>query len=313
MSTRDNGARPEAKPVTGRIFITGANGFVGRNLITALGDRPMRALVRDKRAAGKIAGPNVEVVEGDVTDSRSLQGTMDGCEAVVHLVAIISEEGKETFDAVIRQGTVNVVAEAQRAGVSRFVQMSALGTRNDPRYGYFEAKWQAEQAVQRAGIPWTIFRPSVIFGSGDEFITTLASLVNAAPIIPVVGGGDSKFQPVAIRDVTAAFVHALDDPSTSYQIFDLGGGKIYTYEEMLDVIAHKLGKQKPKAHVPIGMMKLVVGLSNPLPKSLRPPVTSEQLKMLAIDNATDHSATADLIGRPALRLEDGIDYIVSTR
>ena len=309
MTGKDRAKEIAAKPVTGRVFVTGGAGFVGRNIIEMLGDRPMRLLVRDARDASSINGPGIEVAEGDVTKPETLRGAMDGCEAVIHLVAIISEKGAATFDNVIRQGTVNVVNEAKRAGVERVVHMSALGTRNDPRFGYYEAKWQAEQAVKQAGIPWTIFRPSVIFGPGDEFITTLAGLVKTAPVIPIVGGGKSKFQPVSVREVAAAFARALADPATAGHVYDLGGGKTYTYEQMIDVISRQLGSAKPKVHVPTAVMKAVVSLSRPLPSRLRPPVTSEQLKMLAIDNATDDSATAELIGREPLKLEDGIDYV----
>jgi NADH dehydrogenase len=300
---------PPAERVSGRIFVTGGAGFVGTNIRQALGDRPLRLLVRSATKSASLRAPNVELVEGSVTEAPSLRGAMDGCEAVIHLVAIISEEGGQTFDGVIRQGSVNVVEEAKRAGVRRFLHMSAMGARHDPAFGYFEAKWQAEQAVVQSGIPWTIFRPSVIFGPGDEFINTLAQLVKLAPIIPVVGSGKSKFQPVSVREVAQAFLKALDDPSTAGQIYELGGGKVYEYRELLTVIARKLGIRKPMVTVPIGLMKPVVSLSKPLPKALRPPVTSEQLKMLAIDNCSDRSATARLIGRPPLRLEDGIDYI----
>jgi uncharacterized protein YbjT (DUF2867 family) len=309
MSQSDRVQRPTAKPVTGRVFLTGGAGFVGRNIIDSLGERPMRVLVRDGRDTSSLTAPNIEIAEGDVTKPETLRGVMDDCEAIIHLVAIISEEGDATFDTVIRQGTVNVVREARREGISRLVHMSALGTRNDPRFGYYEAKWQAEQAIEQSGIPWTVFRPSLIFGPGDEFITTLAGLVNASPVIPVVGTGTSAFQPVSVRDVAAACVRALADPSTAWQIYELGGGKTYTYEEMVDVIAGQLGRTKPKIHVPVGLMKLIVRLSRPLPSALRPPVTSEQLKMLAIDNTTDRSATAKLIGHDPLSLEDGIGYI----
>lgn len=299
-----------AKPVTGRIFITGGTGFVGSAIRAQLKDRTVRLLVRDRATADRLRGPNVETVVGDVTRPETLRDKVEGCEAVIHLVAIIAEEGGATFNGIIRQGTVHVVDEAKRAGVDRFLHMSAMGTRNDPRFGYFEAKWQAEQAVIKSGIPWTIFRPSVIFGPGDEFINTLAKLVKAAPVIPVVGTGRSKFQPVAVNEVATAFVRALDDPETAEHIYDLGGGKTYEYQEMLSVIAARLGKQKPMVKVPVALMKPVVALSKPLPKALRPPVTSEQLKMLSIDNCTSNSATDMLIGRPAMRLEDGIDYIV---
>ena len=304
-------ASSPAAPVAGRIFVTGGTGFVGSAIRTALRDRPLRLLVRNRARSSSIKSEQVEIVEGDVTRPETLSGAMDGCEAVIHLVAIIAEQGGATFDGVIRQGTVNVVDEAKRVGVRRFLQMSALGAMHDPAFGYMEAKWQAEQAVQATAIPWTIFRPSVIFGRGDEFITTLAKLVRLAPVIPVVGSGQSKFQPVAVDEVAMAFQRALDDPATAGRILKLGGGKIYGYEEMLDVIAAKLGKKKPKLHLPVGLMMPIVRLSKPLPASLRPPVTEDQLKMLALDNCTDQSATAELIGRAPLRLEDGIDYIVS--
>ena len=313
MATTGDGVGKDrrAAPVTGRILLTGGTGFVGGNIREALAGRQLRLLVRERARLPDLAGDQIEVVEGDVSRSETLRGVMDGCEAVVHLVAIIEEEGGATFDGVIRQGTVNVVDEAKRAGVRRFIHMSAMGVRHDPAYGYFEAKWQAEQAVQASGIPWTIFRPSVIFGPGDGFINVLAGLVKAAPIIPVVGSGESKFQPVSVAEVAKAFVRALDDPATAGRIYELGGGKVYTYEQLLDAIAAKLGKKKPKVHVPVGLMRPVVKLSKPLPKALRPPVTEEQLKMLAIDNASDQSATAQLIGRPPIRLEDGIDYVRS--
>ncbi len=267
--------------------------------------------MRDTRRAAKLLGSNIELFEGDVTRPETLHGAMGGVAAVIHLVAIISEAGSATFGSVIRQGTVNVVAEAKHSGVSRFLHMSALGARNDPRFGYFEAKWQAEKAVEKSSMNWTIFRPSVIFGPGDEFINTLAGLVKTAPVIPIVGNGRTRFQPVAVTDVAAAFVQALDDPESVGRIYELGGGESYSYEAMLDVIAHQLGKSKPKVHVPLNFMKLVIKLSKTLPNALRPPVTDEQLKMLAIDNITDSSATAELIGRKPLSLEDGIDYIAT--
>lgn len=309
MTETVDGNGRSVKPVTGRILITGGTGFVGGNIREALGDRPVRLLVRNRTEASRLESGNVEVIEGDVTRADSIRGAMNGCEAVIHLVAIIEEEKGATFDNVIRLGSENVVEEARRVGIKRFVHMSAMGATNDPRYPYMRAKWAAEQAVEAAGIPWTIFRPSVIFGPGDGFINVLANLVRKAPIIPVVGSGKSKFQPVSVREVAIAFVRALDEPKTAFQTYELGGPEILTYEELLDTIAARLGKKKLKAHVPVGLMKPVVKMTKPLPKALRPPVTEEQLRMLALDNCSYDSATTRLIGRQPLRLRDGIDYI----
>lgn len=295
----------------GRVFITGGTGFVGMNIHRALGERPTRLFVRDKARFRHLESSTTELVEGDVTKPETLRGAMDGCEAVIHLVAIIAEEGGETFDGVIRQGTVNVVDEAIRTGVHRLVHMSALGAINDPRYPYLKAKWDAEQAVKNSGLGWTIFRPSVIFGPGDGFINVLAGVVRRAPVIPIAGSGRSRFQPVSVADVASAFVRATEDPETDNETYELGGPEILSFEELLDAIADRLGKRRPKLHLPLGLMNLVVTLSRPLPAALRPPVTREQLRMLALDNCTDRSATASLIGREPVRLRDGTDYIAA--
>ncbi len=300
------------------LFITGATGFVGTGILRALGrtqgsapsgtfaSMPIRSLIR--KPGDSPAG--VDSVIGDVTDPESLKGKLDGIDTVIHLVGIIEEQGGASFDNVIRQGTENVVQEASRAGVKHFILMSALGAHDNPEFPYHQAKYRAEQAVKASGLTYTIFRPSVIFGEGDGFITVLAGLVKAAPVVPIAGSGQSKFQPVQLDDVSSAFAYAVSHPEESTaQTYELGGAKPYTYEEMLDVIAAELGKKKPKIHMPIGLVKTVVQLSSPLPKSLRPPVTMDQLKMLALDNSTDDSATERLIGRKPVALEDGIGYI----
>jgi NADH dehydrogenase len=290
-----------------RLLITGGTGFVGSHIRPLMTDRELRLLVRDPSSA-RDTGP-AELARGDVLDPGSLDKAMDGVDTVIHLVAIIEESGDQTFDRVIRQGTEHVVAAAGRAGVRRFIHMSALGARPDPSFPYLNAKWGAEKAVRGSGLDWTIFRPSVIFGPGDGFVTVLANLIRTAPVIPVVGAGGSKFQPIAVGEVAKAYRRAIDDPGTIGQTFELGGGQTYSYEAMLDVIAAHLGKRKPKVHLPVSLMKAIVALTSPLPKAMRPPVTKEQLNMLAIDNCTDQSATADLIGQAPTALRDGLGYI----
>jgi uncharacterized protein YbjT (DUF2867 family) len=291
------------------ILVTGGTGFVGSAIVSALSGQPLRLFVRDPSTAKLVASPNLETVQGDVTDPLTLRDAALDCDTVIHLVAIIEQSNGATFDGVIRQGTINVVEAAKAAGVKRFINMSALGAGDRPGFDYMQAKWRAEEAVKAAGFDWTIFRPSVIFGPGDGFINALAGVVRGFPVIPVVGSGQTRFQPVAVRDVADAFAAVVADPSTAGKTFELGGPETLTYEQMLDLISEKLGKKKPKVHIPVGLMKTVVTVSSPLPKGIRPPVTTEQLKMLALDNTTDQSATEKLIGRPPQSLRDGIDYI----
>lgn len=289
--------------------MTGATGFVGTNIRASLGHRPMTLLVRKPEAFPALATDMVSVVNGDVTDASGLSEAMAGCDTVIHLVAIIQQSDDATFDGVIRGGTENVVEAAKNAGVRRFINMSALGTSAKPEYSYFFAKWQGEEAVKASGMDWTIFRPSIIFGPGDGFINQLADLVRKAPIMPVVGDGNAKFQPVSVKEVADAFRRAVDDQTTIGKTYELGGPDILTYEQILDIIADELGKKKPKVHVPVGLMKTVLSMTSLLPTSLRPPVSSDQLRMLAVDNCSDNSSTATLIGREQLRLRDGITYI----
>lgn len=307
-----------ANQVPSSLFITGATGFVGTGILRAFGrvsgkpatgpfaDMPIHSLIR--KPGDVPAG--VEPVIGDVTSPETLRGKMDGIDTVIHLVGIIEEQGGASFDTVIRQGSENVIDEASRAGVKHFILMSALGAQDNPDYPYHQAKIRAEQSLKESGLNYTIFRPSVVFGEGDGFITVLAGLVKAAPVVPIAGSGQSKFQPVQLDDVSSAFAYAVSHPTESAgQTYELGGARPYTYEEMIDVIAAKLGKKKPKIHMPVGLVKAVVQLSSPLPKALRPPVTMEQLKMLSLDNSTDNSATERLIGRRPVALEDGIAYV----
>ncbi len=292
-----------------RIFITGGTGFVGTEIQKTLKGRNLQVLVRKGDVGPR--NPDATYVTGDITDAASLKGTMEGCKTVIHLVAIITESDGTTFDKVIRQGTENAVAEAKRAGVEHFILMSALGVRNDPAYPYFFAKHRGEQAVKESGIPYTIFRPSIIFGPNDGFINQLADLVRSAPVVPIAGSGKSLFQPVNVSEVARSFVWAVDNPESYGQTYELGGPDILSYDDIIDIIQKQIGTSKKKVHIPAGFVSGVVALSSPLPKNLRPPVTKDQLKMLDIDNCTDSSATAELAGRPQLRLQDGIGYLTT--
>jgi uncharacterized protein YbjT (DUF2867 family) len=290
-----------------QIFITGGTGFVGTEIQKALKGHKLKLLVREGAVGQR--NPDATYVKGDITDPGSLRGAMDGCSTVIHLVAIIAEEGDATFDKIIRQGTENAVAEAKCAGVEHFMLMSAMGVRNDPRYPYYIAKYRAEELVKQSGIPYTIFRPSIIFGPNDGFINQLAELVRSAPLVPIAGSGKSLFQPVSVTEVARSFDWAVDHPESRGHTYELGGPEILSYEEIIDIIQHQLGTSKKKVHLPAGLVSAVVPLSSPLPRKLRPPVTRDQLRMLDIDNCTNASATAELAGKPQLRLKDGIAYL----
>ncbi len=279
------------------VFLTGATGFVGGHVLSALvrhGHR-VRCLVRDPGERLSEAGEAVEKTRGDITEPASLSGAMDGCEAVVHLVGIIEEKPSKgvTFERVHHEGTVHVVEEAQRAGIERFVQMSANGAAPDGITKYQTSKWRAEEAVKRAGFQhWTLFRPSIIFGDpGEEnieFATRIArTLVSRFPLLPTFGDGSYQMQPIFVEEVAEAFAQALENEAASGQTYCAAGKEAIRYTEVLDRITLGLGERpKPKVPTPIFLARPVIKLLGPLGLI---PISSAQFEMLISGNTCDES------------------------
>ena len=291
------------------ILVTGGTGYVGSRLVQKLVEqgREVRLLVRDS-TEGKRKFPNgVEFAQGDVTAPETLLVALAGVETVIHLVAIIRERGGLTFEQVNYQGTVNVVDAEKEAGVRRHIQMSALGVLRDPNFPYHDTKYRAEQYVKASGLGWTIFRPSIIFGPGDQFFSTLAGLAKWPAPFVLPDGGTAQFQPVWLWDVVDAFIATLDDPATIGRTYELGGPEVLSYKEMVRILMDVTGKHRPMLPLPAALLKPAAFLfDKALPK---PPVTPEQLKMLRLDNSSKDSATATLIGRPPKSLREGLEYL----
>ena len=271
------------------ILVTGGTGFVGPKIVHQLRaeDRPVRCLVRDRDRAHTLASWGCELAQGDVTDPESIRRAVEGCEVVVHLVAII--QGKpEQFERVMVQGTRNVVEAAKTAGTRRFVLMSALGTSEETKdlSLYFNAKWQMEQMVKGSGLEHVIFRPSFVFGKGGGALKTFQRLVRLSPVIPVFGAGDQRVQPIWIDNVAEYYAAAIDRPEAANRTFELGGPDIVTYEELYDRIKRVLGKRRPKVHVPFGLMRVNAAILEALPGPS--PVTRDQLRMLGVDNVVSN-------------------------
>ena len=289
------------------ILVTGGSGFIGRRVTSRLmeGGNSVRVLARGQRRADQPSG--VEVVRGDVVSAEGLSEAMSEVEKVIHLVAIIRESGSQTFEAVIQQGTERLVEAAKVAGVKKFVYVSAIGAQDDPYYPYLRAKWAAERAVALSGLKFTILRPSIIFGEGDEFINALAGLVRYNPVVPVAGDGKTKFQPLWVEDLVTCIVACLDEEAHGGQTLAVGGPEHLTYEEILDTVKEALGKSRIKVHVPLAVMRPLAQMMEwVLPK---PPVTRDQLKMLALDNITETDSMMRGFGVQPRSLADSLDYI----
>jgi len=272
-----------------QIFLTGGTGFVGREILLLLNasGHKVRALVRRGSEHKLAAGQNIEIHYGDITAAADLGDALAGCDAIIHLVGIIREfpEQGVTFQRLHVEATRNLIEAAEQQGVARFVHMSANGVRPDAEAVYYQTKWAAEQSLRASALDWTILRPSIIFGCDGQFIDMQAALIRKMPVIPVIGKGRYRLQPVAIGDVAASFVKALELPETIGQTYEIGGRESYTYEEILDLTAKALGRKRvKKLHQPLFMMKSVVKL---LESSSAFPITSDQLTMLLEGNVCD--------------------------
>jgi uncharacterized protein YbjT (DUF2867 family) len=285
------------KIISMKVFLTGATGFVGRNMVKRLlaDGHSVRALVRDPEKAGDLKAERVELAAGDVVEGTGLDQGMQGCDAAIHLVGIILEKGKSTFERVHHIGTRNVVEAAKRAGVKRLVHMSALGARADGVAAYQTTKWKGEEEVRRSGIPYCILRPSLIFGEGDGFVTQMMQTMRTAPIFrPVPGDGKPKFRPVFIDDVTECFARALTAEAATNQAVELGGADELTLNEVLAEIARCAGVRKPAVHVPMPLMFAGAAIAETLLKN--PPVTVDQLKMLQEGSTCDLGPMTRIFG-----------------
>jgi len=290
-----------------RVFITGATGFVGRGVIQALraDGHIVRCLVRRGSEPALKGFEAIERVEGDVLVHRTLDHALAGCDAVIHLVGIIRERPAlgVTFERLHVEATLNVLAAASGAGVRRVLHISALGARAGARSRYHQTKWRAEEAVRSSGLDWTIFRPSIIYGPGDGFVTMLARIVRRLPIVPVFGSGGSRIQPVSLQVVAEGFARALDQSASIGQAYEIGGPEAYTFDEVLDLIGAVLRRRVRKAHLPLGVMRRLTAVLQSVPFY---PITTDQLLMLEEDNVCDPKPFLSAFGLQPISFPTGL-------
>jgi NADH dehydrogenase len=287
------------------ILVTGGTGFVGPKIVHALrGEgRDVRCLVRNPGDAGRLKAWGCEVVQGDVTDAASLHRAVAGCDAVVHLVAIIAGRPSD-FERVMIGGTQDLVAAAQEAGVRRFVLMSALGVSPETKdlTPYYLAKWEMELAVKDSGVEHVIFRPSFVFGRDGGVLPIFVRQVRWSPVTPVIGDGGNRIQPIWVEDVASYFAKSIDLPAAANRTFELGGPDQVTWNELYERIAKVLGKRRLRINVPVGLIRPGAAVAELLPK---PPITRDQLKMLqAGDNVCDMGPALDAFGIGVLSLDE---------
>jgi uncharacterized protein YbjT (DUF2867 family) len=289
------------------ILVTGATGFIGPKVVHALRARglPVRALVRDRAKGRQLEAWGAELAEGDVTRPNTLWLAAERCEAVVHLVSIRTGR-REDFEAVMSQGTRDLVEAAHALGVGRFVHMSASGVGEATKdlTPYYRAKWEMEQAVEGSGVPFVIFRPTFVFGRDGGVLPTFIRQVRWSPVTPVIGSGEGRLQPIWVEDVAAFFAEAVGSEEAAGRTFELGGPDAVSWNELLDRIRRVLGVRRPTVHVPLRVMRAQAAVLELLPSPL---ITRDDLKMLtALDHVADVRPAVETFGLPLVPLDEQI-------
>lgn len=284
------------------VTVIGGSGFIGRQVVQDLAEAGCRVRVgcRDPQGAldlkpmGDVG--QVTPVQVNIRNPASVAAAVAGADAVINLVGILAESGKQKFRTVQGEGPGIVAKAAAQAGASRFVQVSAIGASENARAAYARSKAMGEKAVLEAFPNAVILRPSIVFGPRDSFFNMFAEMAQLSPALPLIGGGRTKFQPVYVGDVAAAVMAALTRPDARGRIYELGGPAEYSFRQLLEMMLAQTGQKVCLLPVPFPVASLIGVLTGWLPGA---PLTGDQVEMLKSDNVVGQ-------GMPALR-DLGVD------
>ena len=276
-----------------QIAVMGGAGFIGRYIVKRLAERGEVLTVGGRHAAGakylKLKGDvgQVGLVNiGIDSPDDVLRAFVAEKDALINCVGILFERGSQKFDVVHHSAPAKLARLAREAGVERLVHISAVGA--DPRSpsAYARSKAAGEQAVRDAFPTATILRPSIVFGPEDDFFNRFAAIAMVSPFMPLIGGGETHFQPVYVGDVASAAVRVLDDPTTAGRTYELGGPKVYTFRQLMETMLHEIKRHRPFIDVPYGLASFQARLIGLVPSFLmpKPPLTPDQVEMLKRDN-----------------------------
>jgi NADH dehydrogenase len=275
------------------ITIVGGTGFLGRYVVKLLAAQgyQIRVLAREVESALplKTAGDpgQIALISADITRPESLEGKLDNSYAVINLVGILFERGRQTFSGVHEKGPAKLAELAAKAGAERFVHVSSLGADIASKAKYARTKAAGETAVQSTFPQATILRPSILFGPEDNFFNQFACMASLSPVLPLFGGGKNKFQPIYVMDVAQAIVACLEREDVQGKIYELGGPDIFTFRQILEFICQTIGKKRLFISIPYFAATIGSFFAQFLPT---PPLTPDQVKLLQSDNVVSHTS-----------------------
>ena len=266
------------------ITVFGGTGFIGRHLVELLlrGGATVRVAVRHPYrflvATKSAHAPGL--IQADVLDDTAIGAAIAGADAVINLVGILTETARQTYRAIHVEGARRVALAAQRYGVMRVIHMSALGASPTSPAIADQTKAEGEQAVRAVFPQATIVRPSLVFGEDDHFFTRLAAMIRRSPVLPLIGGGTTKFQPVFVGDMAAGLSELLKRSETAGKTYEFGGMQVYSLKVLLELLLAALNRQRVLIPIPFALAEMQAGLLELLPN---PALTRDQVRLLKTD------------------------------
>jgi NADH dehydrogenase len=287
----------QALTTPGLVTVFGGSGFLGRYTVRALAKDGWRIrvalrrphLVPELRVMGDVG--QIELYQANVRFKDSIEDAVSGADAVVNLVGVLYESGQQTFKALQANAAGDIAAAAAARGIDRMVHLSAIGADAQSRSVYARTKAEGEAAV-RAHLPSsTILRPSVVFGEEDQFFNRFAAMAGLSPVLPLIGGGKTRMQPVYAGDIGAAVTVALSWPEAAGRTYELGGPGVYSFKALMQIMLKEIGVRRALVPVPGPIAQILGAVGDAVAwAGLPPPLTTDQLKLLAVDNVVASGA-----------------------
>jgi uncharacterized protein YbjT (DUF2867 family) len=282
-----------AIPSTKFITIFGGSGFLGRHIVRALAKDGWRIRVAVRRPntahflrpMGRVG--QIQLLKTNIADDGSVDAAMRGADAAVNLVGILAPSGSQRFRTLHAEGAERIARAATAHRAVRLLHVSALGASADSPSLYARSKAEGEERVRAAFPAATIFRPSIMFGPEDDFFNRFAWLARLSPILPLIGGGHTRFQPVYVGDVAQAALNALNDPTTEGKIFELGGPEVLTFKQIMQLVLKQTHRKRLLMPVPFAVARVQAAVLGLLPKPL---LTLDQVKLLQRNNVVADGA-----------------------
>ncbi|MDE3819173.1 complex I NDUFA9 subunit family protein [Sinorhizobium meliloti] len=279
------------------VTIFGGSGFVGRHVVRALAKRGyrIRVAVRRPDLAGHLQPlgnvGQISFVQANLRYRRSVDRAVDGADHVINCVGVLFESGRNTFEAVQDFGA-RAVAEAARATGATLTHISAIGADANSESSYARTKGRAEAAILETLTAAVILRPSIIFGPEDGFFNKFAEMARFSPVLPLIGGGNTRFQPVYVTDVAEAVARSVDGTLTGGTIYELGGPQVLSFRECLDIMLKTIDRKRSFVSLPFGIASLMGSVASLVP-FITPPLTADQVVLLKSDNVVSAKAEAE--------------------